>query len=332
MAYTAIDIVDIEQISITNHLPDLGIDNIRKEVIDGLMANPKYISSKFFYDDKGSKLFQAITKLPEYYPTRTEKGILEEMVPKLMKDFKNRSIVELGSGDHSKISILLKAIRPENIKSIKYIPVDISQSAIKSASENLIKSFPDLTVDGLVLDFINQLELIPSDEQRLFCFLGSTLGNFNEKEANSFLKDLSSAMNSGDSFLLGLDMVKPIPILHDAYNDDQKITAEFNKNILNVVNEIIDSEIDPDNFEHKAFFNATESRIEMHLKANKKMLINFPYSNTSISINRGEYIHTENSYKFSKDRITVLEQITNLKIQQIFTDEKNWFSIVLFEK
>ena len=152
-----------------------------------------------------------------------------------MSDLKNMSIVELGSGDHSKISILLKSIRTENIQTIKYIPVDVSQSAIKNASEELVRLFPELTINGLVLDFINQLEIIPSDDQRMFCFLGSTLGNFSDKIANEFLTDLSSNMNVGDTFLLGLDLVKPDQVLHDAYNDNQKITAAFNKNILNVL-------------------------------------------------------------------------------------------------
>ncbi len=332
MSYLETEIIEAKSIRILNHLNELGIDNIRKEIRDGLTSTPKYISSKFFYDEKGSKLFEEITRLPEYYPTRTEKSILKRIAPKLMNNLKSTDIVELGSGDCSKINILLEAINPENLQTINYIPVDVSQSAIQESAEQLVIKFPDLIINGLVADFINQIDLVPSKRKRMFCFLGSTLGNFNEQEANDLLKNLNSNMNSGDTFLLGLDLVKPVHILHDAYNDDQNITAEFNKNILNVVNEIIESDFKLDDFEHYAFFNSPQSRIEMHLKANKDVSINSPYNSSPIHIKKGEFIHTENSYKFSMDRIKELEQITNLKIQQVFADENNWFALVLFQK
>ncbi|MFC2151715.1 L-histidine N(alpha)-methyltransferase [Bacteroidota bacterium] len=332
MAYLGTEVIEVEQITITNHLKDLGIDNIRKEIIEGLSSNPKHISSKFFYDEKGSKLFEEITRLPEYYPTRTEKSILKKIAHELMNDLKYTDIVELGSGDCSKINILLEAINRENLESINYIPVDVSQSAIQESSEQLFKRFPDLTINGLVADFINQIDFIPSESKRMFCFLGSTLGNFDEQIAFNFLKNVSSNMNSGDTFLLGLDLVKPIQILYDAYNDKKNVTADFNKNILNVVNEIIATQINPDDFEHHAFFNKTKSRIEMHLKAKENLSIISLYSTSTIQIKKGEYIHTENSYKFSLDRIKELEQITNLKIKEIFTDENKWFALVNFKK
>jgi L-histidine N-alpha-methyltransferase len=310
----------------------LGIDNIQKEIIDGLNSEYKHISSKYFYDEKGSKLFEDITRLPEYYPTRTEKKILEEIAPELMHNIQNIDLVELGSGDSSKINILLNSVPQENIETITYTPVDVSHSAIQGSAEKLINSFPGITINGLVADFINQLDLIPSERQRMFFFLGSTIGNFNEETTHKFLKDLSSSMNIGDTFLLGLDLVKPIKVLHDAYNDSQNVTAEFNKNILNVINDIINTDFDPNDFKHKAFFNQEKSRIEMHLVANNNVEVNSPYSSSSFKFKKGESIHTENSYKFSFEQIKNFEKITGLTIKETYTDINKWFALVLFEK
>jgi len=332
MTYIATQTVDAKQISISNHIKDLGIDNIRKEIIEGLTAQKKYISSKFFYDDKGSKLFEKITSLPEYYPTRTEKGILKAVAPELMSHLKNTDIVELGSGDSSKITILLKGINSENIPSINYIPVDVSHSAIQKSAKELIKQFPDLTINGLVADFINQLDLIPYKNKRMFCFLGSTLGNFDENIATEFLQNLRSNMKVGDKLLLGVDLVKPLNILQNAYNDKQNVTAEFNKNILAVVNEIIESNFNQKDFEHKAFFNENESRIEMHLVAKRDVTINSPYLKTGLQLKKGEDIFTENSYKFSLDRIKDIHNSMGLDIKDIYSDENKWFALILSEK
>jgi len=332
MNYYDAEVIEELKIKITNHLNDLGIDNVRKEIIRGLQAEKKYISSKFFYDEKGSKLFEKITQLPEYYPTRTEKKILKQVAPELMAKLKNTDIVELGSGDCSKISILLNALPQDNIESVSYNPVDISQSAIYESSQQLAEIFPGLSINGLVVDFINQLHLIPAENKRLFCFLGSTLGNFNEEAANKLLIELSATMQPGDRFLLGIDLVKPIQILHDAYNDNQGVTAEFNKNILNVINDIIDTDFKQEDFEHEAFFNEQQSRIEMHLIAKQDIEIKSPYFEETIKIKKDENMHTENSYKFSMKRIGQIESLTGLRIKKTFTDPDKWFALVLFEK
>lgn len=322
----------LDKIKITNHIKDLGVNNIRKEIMEGLMSKQKFISSKFFYDSKGSKLFEQITQLPEYYPTRTEKGILKQIAPKLMHDLNHIDIVELGSGDCSKISILLNAVQKENMETINYIPVDISNSAIQHSAEELIERFPELTINGIVADFFDQIDLIPADNKRMFCFLGSTLGNFDEETAHVFLRSLSQNMNKGDTFLLGLDLVKPGHILQDAYNDTQGITATFNKNILRVVNDLLESDINPDQFEHLAFFNEDKSRIEMHLKANEDIRINSTFPDKEILLKKGETIHTENSYKFTMNQISELGKTSGLKINQLFIDENSWFTLILFEK
>lgn len=332
MNYYEPEVIEELKIKISNHLNDLGINNVRNEIIAGLKSEQKYISSKFFYDEKGSKLFEDITQLPEYYPTRTEKKVLRQNAPELMSNLKNADIVELGSGDCSKISILINAIPQENLESVSYIPVDISQSAIYQSAQQLVEIFPGLSIKGLVADFINQLHLIPAENRRMFCFLGSTLGNFTENATTSFLKSLNSTMHPGDTFLLGVDLVKPIQVLNDAYNDSQQVTAEFNKNILNVINNIIDADFRPDDFNHKAFFNEEMSRIEMHLIAKKEVEISSPYFDASLKIKKGENIHTENSYKFSMDRIKQIEKMTDLTIKKIYIDENQWFALVLFQK
>jgi L-histidine N-alpha-methyltransferase len=330
--YIDTKVIDTHKIKITNHLNNLGIENIRKEIITGLNSKQKYISSKFFYDKTGSKLFEDITRLPEYYPTRTEKQILKTIAPKLMHHLRHIDIIELGSGDCSKISLLLNSIPKENLKTVNYIPVDVSKSALNESARNLAEKFPDLSIKGFVADFINQLDLIPGTSKRMLCFLGSTLGNFTENVTNQFLKDLSSSMNSGDTFLLGVDLVKPTDILHNAYNDSQEVTAEFNKNILNVINDLIHSDFNTDDFEHKAFFNREKSRIEMHLIANKDLIINTPFSATAINLKKGENIHTENSYKFTQAQINDFAKAGGLSIKDIYTDPNNWFALVLFEK
>ncbi len=332
MNYIETEVIEAQHIKITNHLNDLGIETVRKEIIEGLIANEKRISSKFFYDEKGSKLFEDITHLPEYYPTRTEISILEKIAPELMKDLKNIDLVELGSGDCSKISILIDSISSGNLETINYIPIDVSQSAIYDAAQILVERFPEISVNGLVSDFINQLDLIPKARKRMFFFLGSTLGNFTKSAADQFLSNLSSNMNPGDQFLLGVDLKKSENILHAAYNDKQNVTAQFNKNILNVVNDIIDSDFNSEDFEHSAFFNKEESRIEMHLIAKKDLIIHTPYSSSGISFKKNENIHTENSYKYTLNRMRDFESSTNLKIKQIYTDPNNWFALVLFQK
>lgn len=320
-------------IRVRNYLPDIGLDTVREEILKGLRAKPKYISSKFFYDKKGSRLFEEITGLEEYYPTRTEKKILATIGKNLDLDFSGFSIIELGSGDHSKIRLLLDKIPGETLATVRYYPVDISQSAIISSAEKLADEFPALRIEGIVADFISQLHLIPKRGKRLFCFFGSTIGNFNEHEIRKFMNDLGKQMQEGDHFLLGLDMIKDISVLTRAYNDESNITAQFNKNILNVVNRLIDADLRPDLFDHIAFYNRVENRIEMHLKALEDMEINIGrVVKDRIYVHKGEMIHTEHSHKFDENRISVMGDWAGLKTERMLADENGWFSLVHYKK
>ena len=332
MNYTDKEVLQIDQISITNHLPDLGIEVVRKEIIDGLSFDNKHISSKFFYDEAGSRLFGEITRLEEYYPTRTEIAILKQIALNLMEQVKDVDLVELGSGDCSKISILFDAVPEENMSSIHYLPVDVSQSAMENAANQLINQYPNLTVSCQVADFARQLDKIPHNAQRLFCFFGSTIGNFEWKEANSFLKELSSNMYPGDQLLIGFDMVKDINVLHRAYNDSKGVTAAFNLNILNSIGQIIQADIPTELFEHKALYNPDKSRIEMYLQAKEHVRFSSNSLPGELIINKGESIHTENSHKYSMEDIHTFANVAGLRVRDIYMDSRKWFSLAHFEK
>jgi len=301
-----------------------------KEIIDGLSSKQKYIPSKFFYDTRGSGLFDEITKLDEYYPTRTEKSILKTIASHIVLKIKDKDIVELGSGDGSKMQILINAVPRDFLENIQYFPVDYSMESIEKTSEKLSDDFPELKIHGVIADFLSQIDMIPRRSTRLFCFFGSTLGNLTTVMAWEFIKDIRASMQKNDEFLLGIDMVKEKKVMEKAYNDSRHITSAFNKNILNVSNEIAGTNFNTDNFEHLAFFNESESRIEMHLKAKKKLRISSIYLSNDITIEKGETIHTENSHKYTPEFINNLAEICNFKVLDVYTDKNKWFSVVHF--
>ncbi len=328
MIYLKETIFENDNIQISNNFTEREQEEIIAEIVQGLTCDQKYILSKYFYDERGSKLFEDITRLPEYYPTRTEKSILRKIARQISRGLKNIDIVELGSGDCSKISLLLHAIPPGYINSIKYIPVDVSHSAMEKSLRNLSGKYSGLQLHGMLADFMKPLEFLPSERNRLFCFFGSTLGNLLWTESMKFMQSLRSVMIPGDQFLLGVDLAKDISTIERAYNDTQGVTEAFNKNILNVVNSIADTSFNPNDFEHLAFFDSQNSRIEMHLKALKNLEVDCKYLNEKLIFNKGETIHTENSHKFSIKQIDQLAQIGGLKIKDIFCDQKKWFSII----
>jgi len=303
-----------------------------KALLDGLKSDHKHVSSKYFYDSVGAKLFQEITLLPEYYLTRTEKEILRGASIQIAGHMRGTDIIELGSGDSSKISIVLGSMPGEHIASIRYIPVDVSRASIEDSAEILNKSFPGLKIHGVVADFEKQLDLIPGGEERLICFFGSTIGNLARNESRRFMAELGRIMKPGGMLLLGIDMVKDKHVLENAYNDSDRTTEKFNRNILNVVNKLAGTDFDPVLFDHVAFYNEDQSRIEMHLKATRDMEISSPHLNGRIMIQKGETIHTENSHKFNLRHIDELASAGGLEIKNIFTDKNRWFSLVHFLK
>lgn len=332
MNFSETGIFQQQKIRIKNLLPEIGIQHARQEIVAGLTSDKPRISSKYFYDETGSDLFEQITQLDEYYPTRTEQSILKSIAPDLMNRKSAFEIIELGSGDCSKISILLEAVQPQNLQNLKYIPVDFSQSAIEDSANQLSECFHELQIDGYVADFIHQIDVIPHFEKsRIICFLGSTIGNFSKNEAREIISNLSKGILKNDTLIIGFDLVKLEPILHAAYNDSQGVTEKFNKNILNVVNRIIESDFNLNDFNHSAFFNKEKSRIEMHLIANKDCTVHSEFFELPIYLKKGDSIHTENSHKYTLEIIQKLIVGTGLSIKNTFTDSNNWFVLVEFE-
>lgn len=322
--------MESEESTITYMLKPVNGSEVISEIYSGLAAGRKFISSRYFYDQTGSQLFEEITRLPEYYPTRTEKSILRRVAPAVIGFHEFPEIIELGSGDCSKISILLDAFQQSDLGYIRYFPVDVSESAVMQSSKKLTDKYPGLPVHGIVADFMKHLDTLPEGSNRLICFFGSTIGNLGEEEASDFICRIKRIMKKGDSFLLGLDMVKDSRTLELAYNDNQCITQAFNKNILSSVNSFAGTNFNPEDFKHHAFFNADRSRIEMHLVALQDMVIESPHFPHPVTILEGESIHTENSRKFTHEDIRRMANASGLSIQGIHSDHHEWFSLVHF--
>lgn len=332
MDYTKREVSEYGSARIVNCLPEIGIDTVVEEIVEGLSCRPKRLSSKYFYDKEGSVLFERITALEEYYPSRTEKAILRGLPLCSLTDCAELDIIELGSGDHSKITLLLEKIPNDRLSGMRYVAVDISRPALDASIRELTCLFPGLQISGIVGDYFHQMHLVTGARQKLYCFLGSTIGNLDRDDAMVFVRNLGETMSSGDSFLIGFDRIKDTEILERAYNDDGGVTARFNKNILNVVNRLIDADFDPDDFEHRAFYNQEERRIEMHLMAIEDMRVKTPYVKDDLFLRKGEMIHTENSHKFDEVDIAQIADRAGLSVDRIISDENMWFSLVQYMK
>ena len=290
----------------------------------GLGKRNKKLNSKWFYDYKGSKLFEQITSLDEYYPTRTEKKILSTYKNEIANEIgANAIIIEPGAGDIKKIGIFLNSLN----KPKKYIPLDISEEYIKKISPNFKKKFPNIPIDPKGYDFTSSMKLpfkISSSENIIIFFPGSTLGNFEKKEAVQFLKLLKSKFKA-KKIIIGVDLIKDIKTLISAYDDKKGITAKFNKNILKRINTELDGDINLDLYKHIAVFNKSKKRIEMRLKSIKNNTINIRGS--KFVIKKNEEIHTENSHKYSLRSFKNLVNEAGWKISTTWVDDKKLFSV-----
>ncbi|MGE5424063.1 MAG: L-histidine N(alpha)-methyltransferase, partial [Syntrophothermus sp.] len=282
-----------KKLPVINLTKEMTAGALRSEIIEGLTSYPRYIDPKFFYDEGGAWLFQQITRLEEYYLSRTEKSILKTHATQIVREMPGNNIVEIASGDCTKISILFNASLSAGRKNLTYFPYEINAATIKEATSWIMKIFPYVEVQGVVADITSQFYAIPQVPNRLICFFGSTLGNFSPENTRQFLKNLGGMMHPGEQFLLGLDMVKNIHVMEKAYNDSHGMTAAFNKNVLLVINHLIDADFNPEDFEHLAFYNEPDSRIEMHLRAKKTITLHSPYLNSDSTINKGETIPTD---------------------------------------
>jgi L-histidine N-alpha-methyltransferase len=303
-----------------------------EEILAGLTAPRKRLPCKFFYDETGSKLFEEITRLEEYYPSRAEKAILERYAGELMEGAEGASLVEIGSGDCSKISILLRALPRETLRMVTYVPVDVSESAMEASRCQLERRFGAIEVRGIVADFMHQMHLVSPYENRIFCFFGSTIGNLERQDAFQFVRRLGSLMQRGERLLLGLDMVKERDVLERAYNDAKDVTARFNKNILRVANRTIGTDFAPEEFRHRAFFDEEKQRVEMHLVAARDVTVTSPWFEAELEIREGETIHTENSHKFTEDDIRGFAARGGFSVRGVYADGNAWFTLVDYVK
>jgi dimethylhistidine N-methyltransferase len=273
------------------------------DVIAGLSAKPKYLPPKYFYDLAGSALFERITHLPEYYPTRSELGLLQRYAPAITSLFPpGCALVEFGAGASTKARILLRAAAGVEA----YVPIDISGDFLQQDAARLRRDFPHLAIHPVVADFTTMLEP-PAEiaaKPRAGFFPGSTIGNFEPHEAAGFLRRAGAILGAGAVFVVGVDLAKSPDILYRAYNDEEGVTAKFNLNLLARINRELGANFNLEAFEHHAFYNAERSRIEMHLASTKRQKVRL--CDTTIEFRAGETIHTENSYKYSIDSFQAL--------------------------
>ncbi|MFI6469786.1 L-histidine N(alpha)-methyltransferase [Streptomyces sp. NPDC050516] len=267
---------------------------LRADVLHGLSLTPKSLPPKWFYDARGSDLFEEITRLPDYYPTRAEREILTDRAAEIAAATGAHTLVELGSGSSEKTRLLLDALPAP----LTYIPVDVSESALAGAAEGLLADHPGLRVHALIADFTQVLELPEAPGPRLVAFLGGTIGNLLPAERAEFLTSVRKLMAPGDSLLIGTDLVKEESVLVRAYDDPTGVTAAFNKNVLSVIDRELGADFDPDDFDHVALWNREEEWIEMRLRARRDVTVKIPELDLVVSFTAGEELRTEVSAKF----------------------------------
>ena len=304
-----------------------GTGDLRREVINGLTSRPKAIPPKFFYDRRGSELFDAICDLPEYYQTRTEMSILRNCVAELVQHIgPDCLLVELGSGASKKVRLLLEELRP-----FSYMGVDISKEFLLSSTQTLATDYPWLDVHAACVDFSHSLDIPHCEtlDHKVAFFPGSSIGNFDPDDAINLMKRIAQMMDMNGYLLIGIDLKKDIRILNAAYDDASGITADFNLNLLTRIRDELDSDIDPDTFKHNAFYNPEYGRIEMHLVSQVSQRIRI--ENHFFSFDAGETIHTENSYKYTIEEFAKLASIAGFHQQQVWTDEASLFSVQLLK-
>jgi L-histidine Nalpha-methyltransferase len=322
-----------------NNKKTILLEDFAKEVKNGLERKKKKINPKFFYDKKGSELFEQICVQPEYYLTLTEYKIIIENINSLLKyyDSTDICIVELGSGSSKKTKILLNYFLKKQEGNLHYFPIDISQEMLYKSSLKLQSDLPKIINHPIASDyfegirtvtkFIGSQKNIPN--KKLILFLGSSLGNFEQKDAIIFLRNLREMIDKEDALLVGFDLQKKKNILEAAYNDVEGITAKFNLNILERINKELDGEFDLESFGHLAFYNQVKNRIEMHLISKVKQKVKVNKLNRVFDFERGETILTENSYKYSLKSIERLATKSNLRVERNFLDKNEWFNLAL---
>jgi len=316
--------------TIERHLPPDFLDQaLRRDVLTGLTATPKTLPPKWFYDKSGSGLFEQITRLPEYYPTRAEREILARRGGEIAAASGAETVVELGSGSSEKTRLLLDALRATGTLR-RYVPVDVSDSALVDAAAALAREYPGLEVRGLVADFEHHLEVVPhGGKPRIVAFLGGTIGNFEPGPRAEFLAQVRSIMRDGDALLLGTDLVKSPAVLVPAYDDAAGVTAEFNRNVLHVINRELGADFDVAAFTHLAVWDATNEWIEMRLCSAHDQVVRVAALDLDVRFAAGEQLRTEISAKFRRERVEAELGAAGLALREWWTDSAGRFALSL---
>ena len=307
------------------------LETLADDVRRGLSRELKELPPKYFYDTRGSELFERITTLREYYPTRCEREILNRRAPEIAEHTGATELVELGSGSASKTRALLYAMAGRGALH-RYVPFDVSGSVVAECAEQLIALYPGMDVHAVVGDFERDLERIPEALDgggRLFAFLGGTIGNFYPLERVAFLARLRELMGPRDRLLLGTDIVKDRAVLEAAYDDSEGVTAEFNRNVLRVLNRSLRANFDPGAFEHVAFFDERQSWIEMRLRANRPQEVRIEELGMDLALAAGEEIRTEISAKFTPEGVERELGRAGLRLERFLTDDERMFGLSL---
>jgi len=305
------------------------LPSIAEDVLEGFSRTPKSLPPKLLYDATGSALFEQITGLPEYYPTRTEAGILtvhaEEICSHLRR---NVSVSELGAGTATKTRILLRSLVQRQF-GVNYFPLDVSDAALQLAKDEVESELSAVKVHPQLGDFDNLAFLEHQTPPRLVLYIGSSIGNLENDEAIALLQNIAQNLSTGDKLLLGADLVKDAKVMRAAYNDDAGVTALFNKNLLVRINRELSGHFDLESFCHISFWNEAESRIELHLESAYRQAIRIDTLDMTFQFDRGERIHTENSYKYTVEHLENLLRSGGFQVEHTWTDPDSWFAVSL---
>ena len=318
----------LKEIVKSDKYPDPFAD-IAVDVGIGLTSKPKMLNPKYFYDENGSRLFDEITRLPEYYPTRTETKILARESERLIAKYKPMAIFELGSGSATKTNMILKPMKKMGL--LKEIGLlDFNEEFLIESVANFQNRYPGVRIRSVVGDFSKELLFDSFNHSpTLYLILGSTIGNMSFRESIKFLKRVAEKMHPSDYFLLGTDLIKDEKILYDAYNDSQGVTAEFNKNILKVINGKLGADFNLEYFAHEAIYNSSDNRIEMYLISNSDQKVFIKDLNLEIEIERGEKICTELSRKYDRQKVEAMLETAGMEIIEWMTDEDSLYALSL---
>lgn len=317
-----------ERLSLRRAPEDRARRTFAEDVRTGLTAHPKVLYPKYFYDELGSRLFEAITALPEYYPTRAEAEILRGHAGEIAGFLKGGPVrlVELGSGDGQKTRLLIEALIARQ-GSLEYLPIDISEAAVEASARVLLAAYPELRVTAYVGEYQQALRTIPpSSDRTLVLFLGSTLGNLDPEDRPALLRNVRSLLAPGEAFLLGVDLKKSEDVLIPAYDDPLGVTAAFNLNLLGRINRELGGRFDLASFRHRALYNREAGRIEMHLESRRAQTVTIRSLGIEVPFEAGETIHTESSYKFDRDQIAALAAQNGFELRRTWTDSEGRFA------